>query len=329
MLVIFLAIVLLLVAVISVSTGSANIPFDQTLRIFLAKLYLVDHRAINPLHENIILHIRFPRVILAIITGMALSLSGVVLQALLRNPLVDPYIIGVSSGAALGAALAIVFGLITLISPAGFLGAILTMFLVYNLARKGYQVPVETLLLAGVIVSVFLSALISLIVSLTGESTHQIILWLMGNLSETNLTLIAIAGLMVWVGIVAVYFFARDLNIISMGEEHAQHLGVEVEVVKKRLFIITSLVTGAVVALTGLIGFVGLVVPHVMRLLVGPDHRVLIVASLLGGGIFLTLADLCARTMISPAEIPVGVITAILGGPFFLFLLRRKRQAIL
>jgi iron complex transport system permease protein len=328
-LVISLVIVLILVATVSLSVGPANISFEETIKIFLAKLHLIDYKNINFLHENIILHIRFPRVILAIITGMALSVAGVVLQALLRNPLADPYIIGVSSGAALGATLAIVLGLISLISLAGFLGAVLAMFLVYGLARTGHTVSVKALLLAGVIVSVFLSALISLVASLMGESMYQIILWLMGNLSETNIILIIVAGLMVLIGIIAVYLFARDLNIISIGEESAQHLGVEVETVKKGLFIITSLITGAVVALTGLIGFVGLIIPHIMRLIVGPDHKILIVASLLAGSIFLVLADLFARTIISPAEIPVGVITAIFGGPFFLFLLRRKKRAIL
>ena len=190
-------------------------------------------------------------------------------------------------------------------------------------------VPVKTLLLAGVIVSVFLSALITLIASLKGESMGQIILWLMGNLSEANITLIIIAGFLVLVGLFIAYFFSRDLNIISLGEEGAQHLGVEVEMVKKILFVVTSLITGAVVAITGLIGFVGLIIPHIMRLIVGPDHRVLIIASVLAGGIFLTLADLVGRTIISPAEIPVGVITAIFGGPFFLFLLKRKKEIML
>ena len=328
-LIIFLAIVLVLTAIVSISIGPADISFGQTLKIFFAKLQIIDYEDIDFLHENIILHIRFPRVILAIITGMALAVAGVVLQALLRNPLADPYIIGVSSGAAFGATLAIALGLISLISLAGFLGAVLAMFLVYNLAKTGYKISVKTLLLVGVIVSVFLSALISLITFLMGESMYQVILWLMGNLSETNIILIVIAGLMVLIGIVIVYLFARDLDIISVGEESAQHLGVEVESVKKRLFIVTSLITGAVVAITGLIGFVGLIIPHIMRLIVGPGHKTLIIASLLAGGIFLTLADLFARTIISPAEIPVGVVTAIFGGPFFLFLLKRKKQAIL
>ncbi len=328
-LIIFLTVVLILVAFISVSVGPADLSFGEILKIFLAKLHFIDYNDINIMHENIILHIRFPRTVLAIITGMALSLAGVILQALLRNPLADPYIIGVSSGAALGATLAIVLGLISLISLAGFLGAVLTMFLVYTLARTGYKVPVKTLLLAGVIVSVFLSALITLIASLKGESMGQIILWLMGNLSEANITLIIIAGFLVLVGLFIAYFFSRDLNIISLGEEGAQHLGVEVEMVKKILFVVTSLITGAVVAITGLIGFVGLIIPHIMRLIVGPDHRVLIIASVLAGGIFLTLADLVGRTIISPAEIPVGVITAIFGGPFFLFLLKRKKEIML
>lgn len=323
-----LIIILILVASFSLSMGPADISFENVVKICLSKLPFVNFQGIDPIYENIILNIRLPRVWLAIITGMALSVVGVVLQALLRNPLADPYIIGVSSGAALGATLAIALGLITLISLLGFLGAVMTMFLVYNLARTGYKVPVKTLLLAGVIVSAFLSALITLILSLRGRDLHQIIFWLMGNLSETNITLIIIASLMVLGGIIAICLFARDLNIISIGEEPAQHLGVAVETVKKALFIMASLITGAVVALTGLIGFVGLIIPHIMRLIVGPDHRILIVASLLAGGIFLVLADLFARTVISPAEIPVGVITAIFGGPFFLFLLRRKRQAL-
>ncbi len=154
---------------------------------------------------------------------------------------------------------------------------------------------------------------------------YQVMLWLMGNLSEANLGLIAIAGFMVLTGAIVVYIFSRDLNIISIGEESAQYLGVEVEAVKKILFVVASLMTGAVVALTGLIGFVGLIIPHIMRLVVGPDHRILSVASLLAGGIFLVLADLFARTVVSPTEIPVGVVTALFGGPFFLFLLKRKK----
>ncbi len=320
-----LVIALILAGIISVSIGPADISFGEMVKIFLAKLHLIDGKDINLLHESIILDIRFPRVILAIICGMALSLAGVVLQALLRNPLADPYIIGISSGAALGATLAIVLGLISLISLAGFLGAVMSMFLVYNLARTGYKVPVQTLLLAGVIVSVFLSALISLTAFLMGKSMYQVMLWLMGNLSEANLGLIAIAGFMVLTGAIVVYIFSRELNIISIGEESAQYLGVEVETVKKILFVVASLMTGAVVALTGLIGFVGLIIPHIMRLVVGPDHRILSVASLLAGGIFLVLADLFARTVVSPTEIPVGVVTALFGGPFFLFLLKRKK----
>lgn len=326
--VILLVIILIFAAAISVSFGPANISFYQILKIFLAKAHLINGSNINPLYENIVLNIRFPRIILAIIAGMALSLAGLVLQALLRNPLADPYIIGVSSGAALGAALAIVLGLISLISFAGFLGAVLTIFLVYNLAKTGYKISVKTLLLVGVITNVFLSALISLTAFLKGESMNQIILWLMGSLSETNIILIVIAGFMVLVGAIVIYLFSRDLNIISVGEESAHHLGVDVEMVKKILFIVVSLITGAVVALTGLIGFVGLIIPHTMRLLVGPDHRILIVSSMLAGGSFLVLADLFARTVMLPAEIPVGVITALFGGPFFLFLLLKRKKQI-
>lgn len=321
--------ILILAAIFSLSVGPASISFKEIVKICLSKLPFVNFQGINPVYENIILNIRLPRVWLAIITGMALSVAGVVLQALLRNPLADPYIIGVSSGAALGATLAIALGLIGLISPLGFLGAVITMFLVYNLAKTGHKIPVYTLLLAGVIVGAFFFALITLVTALMGEDMHQVIFWLMGNLSETDITLIVIASLMELTGIVIVYLFARDLNIISIGEEPARHLGVEVETVKKVLFSIASLIIGAVVAITGLIGFVGLIIPHIMRLIVGPDHKILIVASLLAGGIFLVLADLAARAIISPAEIPVGVITAIFGGPFFLFLLKRKNRTAL
>ncbi len=323
-----LLIILLLAAVFSLSNGPAIISFKEAAKIYLDKLPFVNFPEIDPIDENIILNIRLPRVWLAIITGMALSVAGVVLQALLRNPLADPYVLGISSGAALGATLAIVSGLISLISPLGFLGAVITMFLVYNLAKTGYKIPVYALLLAGVIVGAFFFALITLITALMGEDMHQILFWLMGNLSETNVTLLIIASLMELAGITTVYLFARDLNIISIGEEPAQYLGVDVETVKKILFTLTSLITGAVVAITGLIGFVGLIIPHIMRLVVGPDHRILIIASALAGGIFLTLSDLFARTIISPAEIPVGVITALFGGPFFLFLLKRKKQAL-
>ncbi len=291
------------------------------------------HVPVAQMFQSGIIRLRLARILLAIVAGIGLSVAGVIFQALLRNPLADPYVLGVSSGAGLGAALAIILGVSVLSTwtlPAmAFAGAIGTILLVYTLARSaGGVVPVHTLLLSGVIVSAVLGSILMFIVSVCpSQNLHNVVWWLLGNLQIFDWALLRIVSIVVVCGLVITLLFARDLNVMTLGEEPAAHLGLNVEQTKKIFFVVASLMTGATVAACGLIGFVGLIVPHSVRLVIGPDHRRLVPASAMAGAIFLVLADSFARTVIAPVEIPIGVVTAFLGGPFFLFLLRRRKNS--
>lgn len=275
--------------------------------------------------------VRFPRILLGIFAGSSLALIGAALQGILQNPLADPYILGVSSGAAFGAALAVVLRLgSSLFTPVfGFLGAILAIIAVYNLARSQGRIPKDTLLLSGVLVGFFFSALVMLLMVMAKSELHQITYLLMGNLGfifgRKDIPLFAVFACLVIVCGVVIYSRSREMNILSLGEEGARQLGVETERLKMMVFVTSSLVVGSVVAFCGAIGFVGLVVPHITRMLVGPDHRRLIIASMLLGGSLLLIADAIART-VAPVELPVGVITAIFGVPFFGYLLKRRKR---
>lgn len=280
----------------------------------------------------IILALRLPRVVLAAVVGVSLAGAGTVFQGLFRNPLADPYIIGVSAGAALGATLTIVHGggagpaVIGTVPTAAFLGALAVSYGVYRLARRGSDVPMEDLLLAGIAIGAFLSAIISLLQLAGGESLQRVIFWVMGGFAGRTWAHIVMAAPYAAVGLLVAWLYGRDLNVLQVGEEGALRLGVDVPRVKRILLACGSLMAAAAVATSGLIGFVGLVVPHLMRLVVGPDHRVLLPAAALAGAVTLVLADLLARTVVTPGEIPVGVVTALLGAPFFLYLLLRGRR---
>jgi iron complex transport system permease protein len=275
--------------------------------------------------EGIVRTIRLPRILLGAIVGIALALAGTVMQGFFRNPLADPSIIGVSTGAAVGAVAFIVFGAaLPLASRWGmpafaFVGALVTAFGVYAIATEGGRTPVATLLLAGVAVQTFLGAVISYMLLHAGESLEQAVYWLMGHLQDSTWSKVWLALVVVAVFFVLLCTYARDLNVLLLGEEDAHTLGIEVERTKRVLLAASSIVTAAAVAVSGVIGFVGLVVPHVMRLLVGPDHRILLPTSALAGGVFLVATDTVARS--GPAEMPVGIVTAALGAPFFLYLL--------
>lgn len=315
--IIILAAVLFVCAAISVSFGAAKID--------LRGLF-------DPVNSQIV-RMRAARIALAIIAGGGLSVAGVILQGLLRNPLCEPYVLGISSGASLGAVVAAAFGIGGNILGFGaftlfaFLGAAASLFIVYMLSRVNGRVPLQNLLLTGVIVGAVISSIsIFIVFTSQNEAVHNVIWWLLGNLQIFDTSQLVLVALAVAIGVVSSLLLSKELNAISLGEEEALHLGVDVERLKKILFLITSLITGAIVSVTGMIGFVGLIVPHFMRLLTGPDQRVLIPSSLLAGGIFLVLCDLVSRTAIIPSEIPVGVITAIIGGPFFIILLRRKSK---
>jgi len=272
----------------------------------------------------ILWEIRLPRVIAAALVGCALAVAGTAMQGLFRNPMADPYIIGTSSGGALGATIAIVLFAGTGRPVLAFIGAMVATFTVYFVARKGGKIPIETLLLSGVALSTLLSALLSFLMYTAGQSLHQIMFWLMGgfwNISWNDV----FAALPILIGVAGIYLFARDLNILALNEEDATHLGVNVERVKRILLALSAFLAGIAVSIAGSIGFVGLITPHVMRLIVGPDHRVLFPAAALAGAILLVWADTLTRTFTS--DMPVGIITACFGEPFFIYLLRSRMKA--
>jgi len=310
--ILFLFLILIGAVLLGITKGSVKLSLSELL-----------------LHENrYILCLRLSRILMAALAGAGLAVSGVALQAVLRNSLAEPYILGTSSGAGLGAVLAIIIGMGSAYLPiAAFFGAILTIILVYNLARQGNKVPVQSLILSGVIVSIALSAIMVFLISMSdNEALHGMMWWLWGNLQVYDLRLLFIVSVVVMLGITVIYILAQDLNAISIGEEEAVHLGISTEAIKKMLFIITSLITASIVSTCGIIGFVGLIIPHMMRLVVGPNHKALILATCLAAPIFMIMCDLFSRTLLSPLEIPIGVITAIIGAPLFIILLKQKQR---
>lgn len=318
---------------IAIAIGSVKIPFGTTLAILLDKLPLVD---LTPAWHGglttIVLDIRLPRVILAGLVGAALATAGATYQGLFRNPLADPYLIGVAQGASLGA----VVGFLLPSSRLGpqivpllaFLGALGGTAIVYSLARVGKTLPMTTLILAGVAVGALLGSIVSYLIISSGEKFHGIVFWLMGSfsLSKWSEVRLVIPYLIAGMGLLLLY--ARPLNVMQLDEEQAQQLGINVEQLKLILLAAATLITAAAVSFVGTIGFVGIIIPHAVRLLWGPDYRYLLPLSILAGAIFLIAADLLARTIAAPQEIPIGVITAICGAPFFLYLLRRKKRVL-
>ncbi|NWQ41585.1 iron ABC transporter permease [Bacillus sp. EB106-08-02-XG196] len=325
---------LLLSILLGISIGTVSVPIFTIIQIIISKLFgLISQDQIDPMFSSIVLNIRLPRVILAGLVGASLAIAGAAFQGLLRNPLADPYTLGVSSGASVGAVLTLFFQL-----SIPFIGSFtlpllsilfswVTIFLVLAFARKiERSMRVETIILTGIIFSSFLGAIISLMIALTGDELRQIIGWLLGSVSMRGWEYIKIILPFFVLGSVILIFNTKELNAMSFGEERAHHLGVNVQ--KRKLMILTagSILTGAAVAVSGTIGFVGLVIPHLSRLLWGPDHRHLLPLSIITGSGFLILADLISRTIISPTELPIGVITALFGAPVFaLILLQRKR----
>ncbi|WP_254052730.1 iron ABC transporter permease [Bacillus sp. V59.32b] len=319
--------------VIGISIGTVSVPISYILKIIGQEAFhLPVAGQIDPMYANIVMNIRLPRVILAGLVGASLAVAGAAFQGLLRNPLADPYTLGVSSGASVGAVVTLFFqislpgiGLYTL-PLFSITAAFVTIFIVLLFARKiDRSMKIETIILTGIIFSSFLGAFISLMIALTGDELRQIIGWLLGSVSMRGWEYIQIMLPFFIIGSLLLIISSRELNAMSFGEEQAQHLGVNVQ--KRKLLLLTagSILTGAAVAVSGTIGFVGLVIPHLTRLLWGPDHKHLLPLSILIGGGFLILADLVARTVISPTELPIGVITALIGAPVFAVILVKRR----
>jgi iron complex transport system permease protein len=316
---------------IAMTFGSVAIPLDTLLRIVVAKISGAEIAHMwSPTWETILFDIRLPRVALAALVGGALATSGATYQGLLRNPLADPYLIGVSAGAGLGATIAIVFSF-GAIAVCAFVGAIGATMLIYMLARAGGRTTPTTLILAGVALGAFLSAITSFLMFRSDSAfrTQQIIAWMMGSFALSSWQSVAVMLPYLGIGWLVLYLNARVLNVLQLGDTQAQQLGVPVERVTVLLVAAASLITAAAVATSGIIGFVGLIVPHAVRLVWGPDHRFLLPMSALIGAAFLIGADTLARTLLSPSELPVGIITAFCGAPFFLYLLRRNKETLI
>lgn len=325
--------VLLLAMLVALGSGSSSIPYTDVARILLAPLGIPLDARIPESQVTIIWQVRLPRIAAAMLIGGGLAAAGTVLQGIFRNPLADPGVLGVSAGGAAGAVLAFVSGLalaglwvVPLLAFAGALAAALT---VYLLSLERGRANLTMLLLSGIALNAFLGALISAALLTTEEWTQAqtILTWLVGGLAGRGWRHAAVLALPVVVGVGAMFGYSRDLNLLSMGEETAQSLGTNVPRTRFALLTLAALVTAAGVSVAGPIGFVGLVVPHLVRLVIGPDHRVLLPASVLGGAAFLVTADAAARLLLQYQEVPVGVVTSLLGGPFFLFLLWRYRKS--
>jgi iron complex transport system permease protein len=320
---------LVAISLLALTLGSAPVPLVDALRALAGG-------APGELAATVVLGLRLPRILLAALAGAGLAAAGVGFQALTRNPLADPAVLGVASGAALGAVVGQLAGLdgsllaTVGLSAVAFAGALVAATIVYLIASMAGRLPIQTLLLAGVIVGLFFSAAITLIISLVEFARLGGILhWLMGSLGALGYRPVVVMAIGCAGGVAALYSQARALNLLALGEEPAMQLGVEAERVKRVVFVAASLLTGVVVAHTGPIGFVGLIVPHAVRLAFGSDNRLLIPAAAVAGAGFLVLADTVARLVVRPAELPVGVITAFCGAPFFIYLLRTRLRGAL
>ena len=335
----FLFIALLLCAVISVGIGPVSVEPSVVLKIFANKLGFITFAEDELVQSSAIVYsIRLPRVILAILVGATLAISGAALQGLFRNPLADPTLIGVSSGAALAAAFIITMGaklfsflppaLYSLLLPiAAFVGGLVATLLVYIISTRAGKTNVATMLLAGIAINALAAAGIGFLIFTANDvQIRDLTFWTLGSLGGSVWNSVFKAGPFLLITIIGLPFFSKQMNIMLLGENEARYLGVNTQFVKKAIIFLATLGIGAAVAVSGIIGFVGLVVPHLLRLMIGPDHKFLLPGSILLGGLLLLAADLFARMAVVPAELPIGIVTATFGAPFFLWLLIRKRS---
>jgi iron complex transport system permease protein len=331
-----LIVALVVTIIVSLNVGYASISFSQILAILGKQIPFlsgsINSASIVPKYQAIILQIRLPRVLAGALVGAGLAAAGVIYQGVFRNPMADSYLLGASAGASVGYTVAVLYvtSALTVVGLGtaqlfAFIFALLTVFLVLLISRVGTKIPTTTLLLSGIVVNIFLLAIETLMELRSGQALTGIVAWLAGGFSD-------IVWIQVWtilpfvlIGVAVTYFFTRDLNMLSLGDDTAQHLGVNTERVRILLLAIASLITAAAVAISGVIGFVGLIIPHMTRLVIGPDHRILLPASAITGAMFLVICDAVARVATGAAELPVGVITALVGTPFFIYLLRRRK----
>lgn len=327
---------LIIVILMSATLGASDITFIECIKIILSKIPLInmfiDEEPIKYTHKIIVLNIRMPRIILASFVGCGLSIVGATFQSLFRNPMADPYVIGISSGAAFGATLAMVLGLesyvlgVGIVSSFAFIFSLITAFFVYNISRVGNRVPTNNILLSGIAVSLFMSSFVSIMMIFNKDKLEKIVFWTMGSFSAASWQQVMLIIPVVIIGTIIIIVNSRKLNIISLGEESAETLGVDIEGIKKLMIIVSSMIIGTSVAFTGIIGFVGLIVPHIVRSFVGGDNKKVLILASLTGAIFLVLCDTIARSIVPPTEIPIGAITAFFGTPFFIYLLRKNNR---
>ena len=323
-------VMLMLLLVLAVTVGAVHIPFGQALKVILKKTGLLANAKTTVNQESIIYLIRLPRVIVASLSGAALATCGAVMQGMFRNPMADPGILGVSSGAGLGAVTAIALGFsaqsIYFLPLFASVGAIAAVGIIYVLSSRGGKIPTLTLILSGIAVSTFIGAITQLVlVNSNDYEVNTFIFWTMGGLNGMMWNQVKLITLPVIILIIILVIFARDLNILLLGEEEAQSLGLDPSKTRKLLLVLTSLTTAVAISVSGPVSFVGLIVPHILRLIVGPDHRILIPASAVGGAIFLVCCDIVGRVPPS-GEIGVGIVTSLLGAPYFLYLLMKARK---
>lgn len=317
--------------IFATTIGIADISFTTTLKILFNKMFHLNKlEDIKESTVSIVWLIRFPRVMLAFFAGGALAICGAAYQGIFKNPMADPFILGVSSGAALGATIGIVtninfnlFG-INLISILAFIGALTSLFIVYSISKVGRKVPVTTLLLSGIAIGQFLASIISLCMVFS-SNFHDIIFWTMGSFNGKSWSQLFMVVPYVSIGVIIICLSHREMDIMLLGEDTAMQLGVDAEKLKRKIIIVTAFVTAAAVSVTGIIGFVGLIIPHIVRLISGPKHKGLLIYSFIAGGTFMIFCDTISRTIIAQ-EIPVGIVTAIFGAPFFIYLLKKKKM---
>lgn len=327
---------LIVTLLICIGFGSVHLPAGEIARIILHRLPWIGN-LIEPdwsvASEQIVMKVRLPRVLLGLLVGASLAVAGSAFQGVLRNPLADPFTLGVSSGSAVGAAVLIFFGWqfslagIFTLPMVAFLAGATTLWIVMRLARENGKIPIESLILSGVVMQSFLGAVVSFLTAMSRDTVNEILFWTMGSLSLRGWSYTAILFPYLALGTLFLWSRARSLNLLALGEREAAHTGLHVERTKLTVLIVATLMTAAAVSVSGVVGFVGLVIPHIIRLITGPDYRLIIPLSALGGGIFMMYSDLAARALLAPTEIPLGVVTAFVGAPFFAYLLYKKKKA--